>query len=204
MAARYIIVRIFRQLRLRIRRLVARLFRGRPGWLRWNSYVGEQISGYEVNRRFSLSFPVDVLMLANRLGVDVSFHKNCAWAAAAESHPSGRASIYVDVGATVEDQRYLIALALGYVLRTSPGTTVRLRFNEHGHAHSLDIAGRTALVFALQLMLPLNDVRKRFGAHWLAGHARVPVWFAQQGIDGPGWVLVPPPIESRNNPTLKH
>lgn len=156
-------------------------------WLRWNSHVGKEVSGYELNGRLGLSFPVNVLEAARKLGVEVAFHKNCDWAAAVESSWQGDATIYLDVGSSLEDQRYLIALALGYLLRTPPGTLVRLHLNGQGRAVRLvrDDTARLALVFALQLMLPLNDVRKCFGARWLASHARVPEWFAQKGIDGP-------------------
>lgn len=159
-------------------------------WLRWNRDVGKAISGYELHQLLGLDFPVNMLDAARRLGVDVAFHKDCDWAAALESDRSGTATIYVDVGSAIEEQRYLIALLLGYLLCTPPATVVRLHLNGHGRAIRLvcDNAGRDALVFALQFMLPLNDVRKRFGSHWLAAHARVPVWFAQQGIDGL-WVL---------------
>ena len=179
---------VLRLLRMKVRRALRR----QPLWVSWNRHVGREISGYEVNQRLRLSFPVNVLTAAQRMGVDVAFHKDCAWDAAIESDRFGNATIYVDVGSSLEHQRYLVALALGYLLHTVPTIVVRLRLNEEGRAHRApeDDAGRRALIFALQLMLPLNDVRKRFGAHWLASHARVPLWFAQQGIDGPGWVLL--------------
>lgn len=168
---------------------VHRLMRKQPQWLRWN---GTGVSGYDVHRGLRLNFPANVLDAAFRLGVDVTFHKDCDWAAALESDCQGGATIHIDVGSSLEDQRYLIALTLGYLLILPPTTPVKLYLDGQGRAVRLvrDTVKRQVLVFALQLLLPVRDVRIHFGAQWLAAHARVPVWLAQKAIDGPGWALI--------------
>jgi hypothetical protein len=167
-----------------------RLLLRRPGWLHWNRYVGKVVSGYDANRHLRLGFPCNVLSAARKMGVKVEFHNCGNWAAVLESDRHGRATIHMDDNIMVDEQRYLIALALGYLLHTPPATLVRLRLDMHGRARredTLDEARRPALIFALRLLLPYH--RGRLGAGWLARQAQVPVWFAQQGIDGP-WTLI--------------
>ena len=68
---------------------VRRALRRQPMWLHWNRDVGRRISGCELNQRLGLSFPVNVIEAAHKLGVDVAFHKDCDWAASLESDSRG-------------------------------------------------------------------------------------------------------------------
>lgn len=114
--------------------------------------------------------PIDVLSIAQSIGVQVHFVSGAEWDGAVESDKNGNAEIYVNINQKPTAQRFTIAHELGHVLIHEPGSTYR----DNWSLDKTDIAEIQANIFAANLLMPswmvfayatnktINDLSKLF------------------------------------------